>query len=81
MTALDNTNASVEARKHWIDLAQELSIPIRCIRFTASARLCEHNDAVRALNPNLVRQSMMPLSMRPKPAGDDADHVLCIDES
>lgn len=50
----DNTNADVETRKHWINLAHEYNIPIRCVRFTASSRLAEHNAAVRALNPDTV---------------------------
>ncbi len=50
----DNTNADIETRKHWIQIAQDLKIPIRLIRFTAPTRLCEHNDSVRALNTNLV---------------------------
>lgn len=52
----DNTNADVQARAYWIRLAQDFGIPIRCIRFTAPARLCEHNDAVRALNVDTVIQ-------------------------
>ncbi|RMZ90267.1 hypothetical protein DV736_g2499, partial [Chaetothyriales sp. CBS 134916] len=52
--AVDNTNADVETRKYWVTLAREFGIPIRCIRFTAPARLCEHNDAVRALNSQLL---------------------------
>ncbi|KAF1849978.1 PNK3P-domain-containing protein [Cucurbitaria berberidis CBS 394.84] len=47
---VDNTNADLETRAVWIALARKLSIPIRCVLFTASAKLCEHNDTVRALN-------------------------------
>ncbi|KAF2204780.1 PNK3P-domain-containing protein [Delitschia confertaspora ATCC 74209] len=47
---VDNTNADVETRSHWISLAKKLKVPIRCILFTAPAKLCEHNDVVRALN-------------------------------
>jgi bifunctional polynucleotide phosphatase/kinase len=47
---LDNTNADIEVRKKWIELAAKRSVPIRCVHFTAAADLCEHNDAVRALN-------------------------------
>jgi bifunctional polynucleotide phosphatase/kinase len=50
----DNTNADVETRASWIKLARELKIPIRCIHFTAPAALCEHNNAFRALNPDMV---------------------------
>jgi predicted kinase len=55
----DNTNADVQARAYWIRLAQDFGIPIRCIRFTAPARLCEHNDAVRALNVDTVIQKYL----------------------
>ncbi|CAO2658788.1 Nn.00g065110.m01.CDS01 [Neocucurbitaria sp. VM-36] len=47
---VDNTNADPETRAVWVKLAQKLNISIRCILFTASAKLCEHNDTVRALN-------------------------------
>ncbi|RMZ84393.1 hypothetical protein DV738_g636, partial [Chaetothyriales sp. CBS 135597] len=56
-------SVAVETRKNWIKLAQEFGIPIRCIRFTTPARLCEHNDAVRALNPQLMNpegRAMLP---------------------
>lgn len=46
----DNTNADPETRAVWIKLAQKLGVPIRCVLFTASAKICEHNDTVRALN-------------------------------
>lgn len=52
---VDNTNADIETRADWIGLAKKLSIPIRLVHFTASAKLCEHNDTVRALNGDLVR--------------------------
>lgn len=46
--AVDNTNADIDVRRHWLALAKKHDVPIRCVLFTASARLCEHNDAVRA---------------------------------
>ena len=46
----DNTNADQETRAHWVQLARKLRTPIRCILFTATAKLCEHNDTVRALS-------------------------------
>lgn len=52
--AVDNTNASVEARKYWVDLAREMKVPIRCVFFTTPARLAEHNDSVRAMNVELM---------------------------
>lgn len=48
--AIDNTNADADVRGKWIELASKLSVPIRCVHFTATTELCEHNDAVRALN-------------------------------
>lgn len=47
---VDNTNADPETRAVWIKLAQKLSIPIRCVLFTAPTKVCEHNDTFRALN-------------------------------
>jgi predicted kinase len=47
---LDNTNADPEVRSKWVELAASHSVPIRCVLFTASPELCEHNDVVRALN-------------------------------
>ncbi|EHY55952.1 DNA kinase/phosphatase Pnk1 [Exophiala dermatitidis] len=52
--AIDNTNADPETRSYWIKLAREFNVPIRCVHFTAPTRLAEHNDAVRALNPNTM---------------------------
>ncbi len=46
----DNTNADAETRAIWINLAQKLDVSIRCVVFTASAKVCEHNDTYRALN-------------------------------
>lgn len=50
----DNTNADLETRAVWVQVARNENIPIRCVLFTASPKLCEHNDTVRALNPELV---------------------------
>lgn len=47
--AIDNTNANREVRAVWVQLAQKFQVPIRCVHFTASTRLCEHNDTVRAI--------------------------------
>ncbi|EXJ71332.1 uncharacterized protein A1O5_05138 [Cladophialophora psammophila CBS 110553] len=52
--AVDNTNADMETRAYWVKVAREFNVPIRCVRFTASTRLAEHNDAVRAMNPNMM---------------------------
>ncbi|KAH7094628.1 polynucleotide kinase 3 phosphatase-domain-containing protein [Paraphoma chrysanthemicola] len=47
---IDNTNADPDTRAVWVSLAQKLNVPIRCVLFTAPAKLCEHNDTFRALN-------------------------------
>jgi bifunctional polynucleotide phosphatase/kinase len=52
--AVDNTNADKETRAIWVQLAAKLNVPIRLVNFTASAKLCEHNDTVRALTGDLV---------------------------
>ena len=51
---VDNTNADIETRAAWIALARKLKVPIRLAHFTATAKLCEHNDTVRALTGDLV---------------------------
>ncbi|KAK7608079.1 polynucleotide kinase 3 phosphatase-domain-containing protein [Phyllosticta paracitricarpa] len=62
--AVDNTNADAETRAHWVKLAQKHNVPIRCVLLTAPAKLCEHNDAVRALSAseqlNPEHRSMLP---------------------
>ncbi|OJJ47468.1 hypothetical protein ASPZODRAFT_130948 [Penicilliopsis zonata CBS 506.65] len=55
--AVDNTNPESATRKLWIDLARTLDIPIRCIYFTAPTTVCQHNNAVRAANPDLNPES------------------------
>ncbi|KAF2625610.1 PNK3P-domain-containing protein [Macroventuria anomochaeta] len=61
---VDNTNADQDVRAVWVNLAKKHSIPIRCVLFTASAKLCEHNDTVRALNfgseTNPENRTMLP---------------------
>lgn len=52
--AVDNTNAEMETRAQWIEIASDFQIPVRCVHFTASPKLCEHNDAVRSLGGNIV---------------------------
>ena len=59
--AVDNTNRDRDARAHWVQLAKHFSIPIRCVLFTASARLCEHNDVVRAHNSSMNPESRVIL--------------------
>ncbi|KAI9671732.1 MAG: hypothetical protein M1831_003260 [Alyxoria varia] len=60
---VDNTNADAPTRAHWINLAAKHKIPIRCVHLKADPQLCEHNDAVRALNEgamNPERRRMLP---------------------
>lgn len=50
---IDNTNADVETRAHWINMAKKHQVPIRCIWFKTQSFLAEHNNAVRAMNKQL----------------------------
>ncbi|KAB8070236.1 polynucleotide kinase 3 phosphatase-domain-containing protein [Aspergillus leporis] len=54
---VDNTNADPETRAHWIEVAKEFNVPIRCVYFSASPTLCRHNNAVRAANQSLNPES------------------------
>ncbi|KAF2142341.1 uncharacterized protein K452DRAFT_227012 [Aplosporella prunicola CBS 121167] len=58
---VDNTNADPETRAHWIKLAKKHDVPIRCVLFTASPKVCEHNDAVRALSGEMNPESRIML--------------------
>ena len=60
--AVDNTNADIETRAAWIQLAKRLKVPIRLVHFTAPAKLCEHNDTVRALSDGLVCQTIVDVA-------------------
>ncbi|SMQ55745.1 unnamed protein product [Zymoseptoria tritici ST99CH_3D7] len=51
---VDNTNADIETRSAWLRLAAKLHVPCRLVHFTSSAKLCEHNDTVRALSNGLM---------------------------
>ncbi|KXL43394.1 MAG: hypothetical protein FE78DRAFT_152389 [Acidomyces sp. 'richmondensis'] len=46
---VDNTNADIETRVAWVEKAKKLKVPVRLVHFSAPKKLCEHNDAVRAL--------------------------------
>lgn len=63
---VDNTNADIETRAAWIALARTMKLPVRLVHFTASSKLCEHNDTVRALNGTLVRSTSPALLRRAK---------------
>ncbi|KAG8624682.1 hypothetical protein KVT40_007749 [Elsinoe batatas] len=61
--AVDNTNADIDVRKAWLDLAAKHNVPVRVVLFTASPKLCEHNDTVRALGGikmNPESRTMLP---------------------
>lgn len=62
---VDNTNADKETRALWVKLGAKLNVPIRLVHFTAPAKLCEHNDTVRALTGNLVRGGSLCRLHRP----------------
>ena len=62
---LDNTNADPETRAVWVQLAHKFAVPIHCVHFPAPARLCQHNDTVRALSAskfNPEKRSILPHS-------------------
>ena len=58
---VDNTNADIETRAAWITLGKKLKVPTRLVHFTASTKLCEHNNAVRALTGDLVSPPSAPI--------------------
>ncbi|KAL1892651.1 DNA kinase/phosphatase Pnk1 [Sporothrix stenoceras] len=51
--AVDNTNPDPATRALWVDLAKKAKVPVRCVWFTTNPAICEHNDAVRAMNKAL----------------------------
>ncbi|KAM0548173.1 hypothetical protein ACHAPJ_009971 [Fusarium lateritium] len=58
---IDNTNADPETRTIWVELAKKFGIAIRCVWFKTSLQVCEHNNAVRALNESLNPESRQVL--------------------
>ncbi|KAI1174528.1 DNA kinase/phosphatase Pnk1 [Nemania sp. FL0916] len=50
---IDNTNPDADGRKEWVELARKHKVPIRCVWFKVPRAVCEHNDAVRAMNTSL----------------------------
>ncbi|KAM0352335.1 hypothetical protein ACHAPU_002000 [Fusarium lateritium] len=55
--AIDNTNADPETRTVWVEFAKKSGISIRCVWFRTPLQVCEHNNAVRALNESLNPES------------------------
>ncbi|GJE97041.1 PNK3P-domain-containing protein [Phanerochaete sordida] len=47
---VDNTNRDAATRKHYIDLAKKLDVPIRCFLFHGTLELAWHNNLYRAFN-------------------------------
>ena len=65
MEHLDNTNADHETRAVWVQLAHKFAVPIRCFYFPAPAKLCQHNDTIRALSAskfNPEKRTILPHS-------------------
>ncbi|EFX06234.1 diphosphomevalonate decarboxylase [Grosmannia clavigera kw1407] len=60
--AIDNTNADPATRAIWVALAAKHNVPVRCLWFRTDMAICEHNDAVRALNDtmNPERREALP---------------------
>jgi bifunctional polynucleotide phosphatase/kinase len=65
---VDNTNADKDTRAVWVGLAAKLKVPIRLVHFTAPAKLCEHNDTVRALTGDLVSYKQLVQERLARPA-------------
>ncbi|KKY28613.1 putative polynucleotide kinase3phosphatase [Phaeomoniella chlamydospora] len=67
---VDNTNADPETRAIWVKLAEAENVPIRCVLFTASSRLCEHNSTInpekRALLPGMAFKSFASRFKQPQ---------------
>ena len=55
----DNTNPDPDTRGQWVELAKKNKVPIRCIWFRTPVSICEHNDAVRALNKTVSLNSAL----------------------
>ncbi|KAJ2966183.1 hypothetical protein NUW58_g10724 [Xylaria curta] len=86
---IDNTNPDPDGRKEWIELARKHDVAIRCVWFKIPRSLCEHNDAVRALNKALnpeARSALPPLAfngyfsrLREPTVKEGFQHVLPIE--
>ncbi|KAH9951436.1 PNK3P-domain-containing protein [Amylocystis lapponica] len=59
---VDNTNRDAPTRKHYVDLARDLGVPIRCIVFQGSLELAWHNNLYRAYNlpPRSPARELLP---------------------
>ncbi|KAG1832802.1 polynucleotide kinase 3 phosphatase-domain-containing protein [Suillus variegatus] len=59
---VDNTNRDIPTRKHYLDLAKKLQIPVRCIEFVGSMDLAWHNNLYRAyVHPSIEsRRDIIP---------------------
>ncbi|KAI0075790.1 PNK3P-domain-containing protein [Panus rudis PR-1116 ss-1] len=69
---VDNTNRNKATRAHYIDLAKQMKVPIRCLVFEGSIELAWHNNLYRAFN-TLVDTSQLCATTEyrsPKPKRD-----------
>lgn len=59
---VDNTNRDIATRRHYLDLAKKLQIPVRCIEFIGSMDLAWHNNLYRAyVHPSIEsRRDIIP---------------------
>ena len=53
IVSADNTNPDPDTRVQWVQLARKNKAPIRCVWFKTPMDVCEHNNAVRALNESV----------------------------
>ncbi|KAJ6623111.1 polynucleotide kinase 3 phosphatase-domain-containing protein [Mycena sp. CBHHK59/15] len=66
---VDNTNRDAFTRKFYIDVAQKLGFPVRCMEFTGSFELAWHNNLYRAYGlPPSVAAKEPPREVLPKVA-------------
>lgn len=54
---IDNTNHTKDVRKHYIQIAKEFEVPIRCFYMTTDKPTCMHNNFMRKANVNREHMS------------------------
>ena len=47
---IDNTNTTKDARRHYVKIADEVGVPIRCFFLTSDKLTCLHNNFMRKVN-------------------------------
>ncbi|KAK7063830.1 bifunctional polynucleotide phosphatase/kinase [Favolaschia claudopus] len=66
---VDNTNQDTFTRKFYIDIADKLGVPVRCMLFTGSLDLAWHNNLYRSTGlPPSVAEREIPREALPKSA-------------